>query len=56
MYFRGGVLVRMERLVENMDLEWMALILEAKQIGISKEMIRDFFDQNGVKNYLIENS
>lgn len=45
----------MEGFVEGMDLEWKVLILEAKKLGISKEMVRDFLYQNGVKKYLIEN-
>jgi antagonist of SinR len=48
--------VRIERLIEEMDLEWMVLILEAKKLGISKETVRDFLDQNGVENCLIEKS
>jgi antagonist of SinR len=48
--------VRKERLIEEMDLEWMVLILEAKKLGISKETVRDFLNQNGVENCLIEKS
>lgn len=40
---------------EVMDEEWMALILEAKELGITKETIRDFLNQNGVQEFLVEN-
>ncbi|WP_251548617.1 anti-repressor SinI family protein [Neobacillus muris] len=29
-----------------LDEEWVALILEAKELGLSIEMVRQFFDQN----------
>ncbi|WML46457.1 anti-repressor SinI family protein [Neobacillus sp. PS3-40] len=45
----------MTKTVEDMDVEWMALILEAKKLGITKETIRDFLDQKGVNNFFIEN-
>jgi DNA-binding transcriptional MerR regulator len=34
--------------METVDKEWLALILEAKEMGISIEEVRDFFVQNGV--------
>lgn len=29
---------------ENLDLEWLALISEAKQLGIEKEEVRKFLN------------
>jgi hypothetical protein len=46
MYFRGGG--SLVRKIENMDVEWMELILEAMKLGMSKETIRDFLNQNKV--------
>jgi hypothetical protein len=54
MYFRGEILVGMIKMIEDMDVEWMALILEAKKLGITKETVRDFLDQNGLNNFFIE--
>ncbi|MEH7110475.1 MULTISPECIES: anti-repressor SinI family protein [Bacillaceae] len=34
--------------LETVDKEWLALILEAKEIGISIEEIREFLSQNGM--------
>jgi hypothetical protein len=51
MYFRGGILVN--RKMEDMDVEWMELILEAIKTGMTKETVRDFLNQ---KNCLIENN
>ena len=31
------------------DKEWFALILEAKQLGLSVEIVKSFLKQNGVK-------
>jgi DNA-binding transcriptional MerR regulator len=31
--------------VEGLDLEWLALIMEAKDVGISKEAVRNFLNQ-----------
>lgn len=48
-------MVKTENIFEVMDEEWMALILEAKDLGITKESIRDFLNQNGVQGFLVEN-
>jgi hypothetical protein len=40
--------------VEGLDTEWTALIMEAKKMGIPQEMIREFLDQNKVKEHLVE--
>jgi hypothetical protein len=33
-------------MMNGMDAEWLALIVEAKALGISKETILDFLHQN----------
>lgn len=40
--------------LEEIDQEWLQLILEAKNIGMVKEEIRDFLIQNGVKDILMD--
>jgi antagonist of SinR len=32
--------------IEEIDYEWMMLILEAKRLGIKKDEIRKFLDEN----------
>jgi antagonist of SinR len=49
------VVVETERKVERMDEDWVALILEAKELGITKESVRDFLTHQDVKERLIEN-
>ncbi|MDQ0200613.1 anti-repressor SinI family protein [Neobacillus ginsengisoli] len=49
------MVVETERKVERMDEDWVALILEAKELGITKESVRDFLKQKDVKERLIEN-
>ena len=34
----------------NLDAEWMKLIVEAKNLGIGKEEIREFFMKNKPKD------
>jgi hypothetical protein len=41
---------------EGMDAEWVALILEAKKMGLSKECVREFLFQNKVKEILVKNN
>ncbi|MFJ5716199.1 anti-repressor SinI family protein [Neobacillus sp. NPDC093127] len=36
-----------EKEVDVIDQEWMTLILEAKELGLSIEEVRDFFNQHG---------
>jgi hypothetical protein len=48
------VVVETERKVERMDEDWVALILEAKELGITKESVQDFLKQKDVKERLIE--
>jgi DNA-binding transcriptional MerR regulator len=47
--------VKIDNTIDVMDEEWMALILEAKELGITKETIRDFLNQNGVQEFLVGN-
>jgi|UPI000554C3D6 hypothetical protein len=49
LYFRGGKVVKTMKMVEGLDQEWMDLILEARNLGIEMEMVRNFFMQNGTK-------
>jgi hypothetical protein len=44
-----------ESMMTGMDAEWLALIVEAKELGLSKELILDFLHQNEVKENLIKN-
>lgn len=39
----------------GMDAEWLALILEAKELGISKETILNFLHQNEVREVVLKN-
>lgn len=48
------MVVETEREVERMDEDWVALILEAKELGITKESVQDFLKQKDVKERLIE--
>ncbi|MGG1401674.1 anti-repressor SinI family protein [Bacillus salipaludis] len=41
-----------ECIVEVMDQEWIALILEAKKLGIDKETVRTFLNQNDMTERL----
>ncbi|MCU1807642.1 anti-repressor SinI family protein [Cytobacillus firmus] len=40
--------------VEGIDLEWLQLIMEAKNLGLQKEEIREFLHKNRSKEVLIE--
>ena len=40
---------------EGIDMEWMQLILSAKNMGIDKEEIREFFQNSGLMNASEEN-
>ena len=46
MYFRGERVIGKEKVVEGLDVEWMALIVEARELGIDKESISEFLKQN----------
>ncbi|WHY01676.1 anti-repressor SinI family protein [Neobacillus sp. DY30] len=38
----------------GMDPEWLALILEAKELGISKETILNFLHKNEVREVVLK--
>ncbi|XIH35355.1 hypothetical protein C1N70_05330 [Cytobacillus firmus] len=40
--------------VDEIDLEWLQLIMEAKNLGLQKEEIREFLHNNRAKEVLIE--
>lgn len=39
------MVVNTNTVADGLDLEWMELMMEAKELGISKESIRDFLNQ-----------
>ncbi|WP_342429867.1 anti-repressor SinI family protein [Neobacillus sp. FSL H8-0543] len=43
------------KMIDGMDLEWVALISEAKELGLSKELVREFLHRNEVKESFVEN-
>ncbi|WP_113883118.1 MULTISPECIES: anti-repressor SinI family protein [Cytobacillus] len=40
--------------VEGIDLEWLQLIMEAKNLGLQREEIREFLHNNRANEVLIE--
>jgi hypothetical protein len=46
----------MNRAVESLDPEWLALIIEAKKLGLSKEAVRNFLNQQEVNELVAENN
>jgi len=46
----GEKMIIAERDVDVIDQEWMALILEAKELGLSITDVREFLHQDGQKN------
>ncbi|WP_319922089.1 anti-repressor SinI family protein [Neobacillus dielmonensis] len=48
LYYRGEMMVISNVETEVLDEEWIALILEAKEQGLSIEMVRQFFNQQKV--------
>ncbi|XJZ27886.1 anti-repressor SinI family protein [Bacillota bacterium Lsc_1132] len=55
-YFRGENVVKTDLLVEEIDTEWIKLMLEAKKIGITKDIVREFLNKNGIRETYIKNS
>lgn len=39
--------------IEEIDMEWIQLIIEAKNLGLNKEEIREFLHYHGAKEFLI---
>ncbi|MEH7181295.1 anti-repressor SinI family protein [Neobacillus vireti] len=44
-----------DSMTNGMDAEWLELIVEAKELGLSKETILDFLHQNEVRDILVKN-
>ncbi|HEY2422340.1 MAG TPA: anti-repressor SinI family protein [Neobacillus sp.] len=44
------------RVVDGLDLEWLSLIIEARDLGISKETVRNFLNQREAIELVTENS
>jgi hypothetical protein len=44
-----------DSLMSGMDAEWLALIVEAKELGLSKEIILDFLHQKEASDVLVQN-
>ncbi|MCC3649347.1 anti-repressor SinI family protein [Cytobacillus oceanisediminis] len=40
--------------VDEIDLEWLQLIMKARNLGLQKEEIREFLHNNRAKEVLIE--
>ncbi|MEW9050940.1 MAG: anti-repressor SinI family protein [Neobacillus sp.] len=38
-----------ETVMEGIDAEWVALILEAKELGLSMETVREFLQQSQIR-------
>lgn len=47
----GKIVIEAKVHVEGLDTEWMQMILEAKQLGIDKEEIREFLNANKSDQY-----
>ncbi len=45
-YFRGEKVLVKERGFEGLDQEWIALIMEAKEIGLESDLVRDFLSRS----------
>ncbi|MGX6444751.1 DNA-binding anti-repressor SinI [Neobacillus sp. K501] len=44
-----------EIMADGVDTEWLALISEAKELGLTQELVREFLHRNEVKEVLIHN-
>jgi Anti-repressor SinI len=44
-----------DSMMNGMDTEWLALIVEAKELGLSKETILEFLHQKEVREVLVKN-
>lgn len=45
-----------EKEMEVIDVEWFALILEAKELGLSVDAVREFLNLNEEKELIMKNS
>lgn len=50
----GRILKEQNVKIEEIDLEWLQLIMEAKNLGLQKEEIREFLHNNRAKEVLIK--
>jgi DNA-binding transcriptional MerR regulator len=46
MYFRGEEMLNKNREVNGIDEGWLQLILEAKELGLSVELVRAFLNRS----------
>lgn len=53
-YPGGRMLTEQNVKIDGIDLEWMQLIMEAKNLGLQKEEIREFLHNNRAKEILLE--
>ncbi|MGG3467806.1 anti-repressor SinI family protein [Neobacillus pocheonensis] len=44
-----------ERKMEVIDEEWLALIFEAKELGLSLDEVREFLNQNQLNELITKN-
>ncbi|WP_417898957.1 anti-repressor SinI family protein [Bacillus haimaensis] len=42
-------------MANDLDSEWVDLILEAKEIGLTEEEIRNFFMESTIREVLVNN-
>ncbi|MGG5252256.1 anti-repressor SinI family protein [Neobacillus sp. SM06] len=48
-------MIKTKELAEEIDRDWMALMIEAKKMGISKEIVREFLNQNDIREAICKN-
>jgi DNA-binding transcriptional MerR regulator len=47
LYFGGKKVIKEKAIFEELDTEWMTLILEALEIGLNTDEIREFLNNKG---------
>lgn len=47
LYFRGEKMGNINRQTNGIDEGWLQLILEAKELGLSVELVQAFLNQSG---------
>nr|WP_174732838.1 anti-repressor SinI family protein [Mesobacillus harenae] len=50
-YFGGNKVIKEKSVPEELDSEWMQLIMEALELGIDKEEIRQFLNCHNQQDY-----
>lgn len=43
-------MIETREIISGLDIEWMQLILEAKKIGLEKEVVREFLEKHRTNN------